>query len=155
NGVINIITKSAADTQGGLVSVTAGDPGDTTVNARYGGTLGADTHWRIYGSGFDRDGQKTLTGADDNSAWTAWRSGFRVDSALSARETLTLQGDVYHSETGQLRAVPLLTPPYALVQNEDITAEGGNMLARWTRESENGGKLTAQTYIDLTRRDQL
>lgn len=155
NGVINIITKRAGDTQGGLISVTAGDPGNTTFDARYGGTLGSTTHWRVYGRWFDRDGQKTLTDADDNSDWMSWRSGFRIDSAPNAHETLTLQGDIYHSETGQLRDVGMLTAPFSIVESEDITAEGGNVLARWTRETGNGGRLTAQSYVDLTRRDQL
>jgi iron complex outermembrane receptor protein len=37
---------------------------------------------------------------------------------------------------------------------EDIVAEGGNVLARWSREMEGGGRLTGQTYLDLTRRKQ-
>ena len=41
NGVINIITKDAAETQGGLVSGAAGTTEQPDVSARYGGAIGA------------------------------------------------------------------------------------------------------------------
>jgi iron complex outermembrane receptor protein len=155
NGVINIITKPAAETQGALVSATAGAEERGAITARYGGSIADRGHWRLYGRGFDRAGQETLKGADDNSAWQALRAGFRMDLDLDARNALTVQGDAYRSETGQLRGVPTLTAPYSVVARESIDADGGNILARWTREAENGGRLTAQAFLDRTTRDQL
>src|SRR6266853_72621 len=52
NGVINVITKSAAATQGGLVAARGGNRGSEGA-ARYGGALGEDGHFRIYGKYFD------------------------------------------------------------------------------------------------------
>lgn len=154
NGVINIITRRAAETQGALISATAGDTERASITARYGGSAGENVQWRIYGRAFDRDGQTSLTGGDDNSAWQAWRGGFRTDVAMTPRDALTVQGDIYHSETGQMRLVSSLAPPYASLQEESIVAEGANVLARWTREMANDGRLTAQAYVDLTRRNQ-
>ncbi len=154
NGVINIITRRAADTQGVLISAVAGDAERASVTARYGGAAGENVQWRVYGRAFDRRSQELLAGGDDNSDWQAWRGGFRTDAALNASDALTLQGDIYHSETGQMRLVTALSPPYASLQQESIIAEGANLLGRWTREMDNEARLTAQAYVDLTRRNQ-
>jgi len=154
NGVINIITRSARDTEGTLVSALAGNTEHGTLSARYGAALGERGHWRVYGRVFDRDGQELLAGGDDNSDWQAWRGGFRVDLDLSPRDAVTLQGDIYRSETGQYRNAPSLSPPYGSIVREDINAEGGNILARWTRDLDNEARLTAQAYLDITRREQ-
>src|ERR1039457_6126026 len=53
NGVINIITKSAKETQGGLLTAGGGtyEPGFGV--AQYGGNLGQATSYRFFGNGFD------------------------------------------------------------------------------------------------------
>jgi iron complex outermembrane receptor protein len=153
NGVINIITKRAADTQGPMASATVGTA-EQGVTARYGGAFGTASHWRVYGRAFDRDSSESLSGGDDNSEWQALRGGFRADLSLDNRNELTLQGDIYHSETGQLRVVPSLSAPFVSLQQETITAEGGNVLARWTHEMSGDSRLIAQTYVDLTQREQ-
>ena len=48
NGVINIITKSAKDTQGFLVEGGGGDELKGFGGIRYGGTMGSDTYYRAY-----------------------------------------------------------------------------------------------------------
>jgi len=154
NGVINIITRRAEETQGALLSASAGDVERAVVTARYGGRLGDNVHWRIYGRAFDRAAQESLAGGSDHSAWEAWRSGLRADIALDARNELTVQGEIYHSETGQMRLVGALAPPYASLQNEEIVAEGGHLMGRWTHETSDDGRLVAQAYFDLTRRNQ-
>jgi len=49
NGVINIITKSARDTQGGLVTASVGNEVERQVAARFGSKVGDDFHYRVYG----------------------------------------------------------------------------------------------------------
>ncbi len=153
NGVINIITRRASETQGLLASAIAGDLERAGLTLRYGGASGPKTHWRIYGRAFDRDAQERLVGGEDASAWQAWRGGFRIDTALSARDEFTLQGDVYRSETGQFRLAPSFSAPFSALEREAIKADGGNVLARWTRQM-GEARLTSQAYIDVTRRDQ-
>jgi len=53
NGVINIITKSAADTQGLYAEAGGGSEPHEFAGARYGGSLDGDTHFRVYGKYFD------------------------------------------------------------------------------------------------------
>jgi iron complex outermembrane receptor protein len=155
NGVINIVTKKASDTQGALVSVAAGDMERGILTARIGGAVGDAVQWRIYGKYFDRAGQTALAGGDANDEWRGWRSGFRLDAAPGWRDTVTLEGEVYRSDAGQLRTVPQLVPPMTTVMNEDVVAEGANALGRWTHDFENEARLTTQLGLDAATRDQL
>jgi iron complex outermembrane receptor protein len=156
NGVINIITKNAAQTTGLLLSVVAGNQERAIFTARFGGEAGPGVHWRVYGKYLNRSEQQTLAKTDANDDWTAWRGGFRVDSEQNTRgDTFTLQGDAYHSESGQLRNVAQLTPPYMSLQTDDITAKGGNLLGRWSRALGEDSSLTVQSYVDVTEREQV
>src|SRR3954470_11164700 len=80
NGVINIRTKSAKDTQGFLLDVGAGDE-DGYGGVRYGGQIGKDTYYRAYVMHESR-GDLSLTNgldADDDTHFT--QGGFRIDSS--------------------------------------------------------------------------
>ena len=152
NGVINIITKNTSDTQGALVSVAGGNEDRATVTVRYGGSLDDDAHWRIYGKYLDRASEETPSGVDANDAWSEWRAGFRMDwDPNSQGDTFTLQGDVYGSDDGDLRSVPLLMPPYAEVEDESVSASGANLNGHWSHEF--GDDSTAHGGANLHRSD--
>jgi iron complex outermembrane receptor protein len=156
NGVINIITKKASDTKGAFVKVVAGNEDHLIFTAHYGGDLGDNIHWRVYGKYRDVGPEETLTGGNPNDQWTAWRTGFRADTDPDgAGDTFTLQGDAYRSDTGQLRTVPMVVAPYSVLAMENISAQGVNLLGRWNRELGDDSRLTVQSYVDYTQRDQL
>ena len=112
NGVINIITKSAKDTQGGLLSTTYGTEDQPSATVRYGGELGTNLFYRAYVKYFNRDDFVDSAGKDTADEWNATRGGFRVDWEPSDINRLTLQGDYYQSDTGETVDQPLLTPPF-------------------------------------------
>src|SRR5260370_10890743 len=115
NGVINIITKSAKDTQGGLVRVGGGVQERGSAAVRFGGQLGQKGQYRVYGNGFDRgpfakDSDEMGINAD---GWHMFQSGFRTDFQLSARDVVTVEGDSYQGDQHQLVDLKLLTPPFS------------------------------------------
>jgi iron complex outermembrane receptor protein len=155
NGVINIITKRASDTQGTLVSITSGDSDHAIITARYGGSMGDDAHWRVYGKYLSRASTETPPGTDDNDAWSDWRGGFRMDwEPNSQGDTFTLLGEIYGGNGGNLRSAPILTPPYAVTESERVSASGANLHGRWSRELGEDSRFTLESYVDLTRRTQ-
>src|SRR5580700_9748271 len=95
NGVINIITKSAKDTQGVYADAGGGTQPRDFVGARYGGLLGTDTGFRVYGKFFDRSAEVLPNGDSASDGWRQGRTGFRVDSQSSPQDTLSLHGDFY------------------------------------------------------------
>src|SRR5262249_35674011 len=97
NGVINIISKSAKDTQGLYLETGVGTELQDLYGARFGGTLGTGIYYRVYGKYFERGGENLLNGNLATDDWRMGQGGFRMD-ASSADETFTLQGDIYSGD---------------------------------------------------------
>lgn len=140
NGVINIITKSARETQGALVLGGAGTEERGFGAIRYGGQLGKNTYYRTYLKHFNRDDLSLTDGRGARDEWTMSQGGFRTDSELSGDNLLTFQGDLYYGGIGQL------------TENE-INLGGGNVLGRWTHQFTPESDLLAQLYYDRVYRD--
>ncbi len=150
NGVINIITKHARDTQGGLVSAIAGNQDRAIGTSRYGGKIGENAFYRAYAKYINRDEERTLADLGARDGQQAYRAGFRSDWEDGSQDSFTLQGDMVKDAVGQLRVSSL-----GVLTREHIRATGWNILGRWTREFEDDARLTVQGYVDYTFRDQL
>ena len=100
NGVINIITRKAADTQGGVVTGGFGNEERGFGALRYGGRIGDTAHYRAYGKYFNRDNSQNLQGGQAHDGWDIARGGGRIDWQMSDRDELTVQGDLYDGEVG-------------------------------------------------------
>ncbi len=137
NGVINIITKSAQDTQGLYATTAAGNELQEQSVLRYGGEIAPDVYWRIYGKDTDYGDDVTSTGANAGDAWHMARTGFRLDAGASNPDQYTLQGDFYNGTDG--------TGPAG---GEALS--GGNVLGRWTHALSDGASMSLQAYYDHT-----
>jgi iron complex outermembrane receptor protein len=137
NGVINIITRTAADTQGALLRFNAGNAARSAV-ARYGGKYGETLEYRVYGKVFDRDALDLASGASAEDDWQKRQGGFRMEWGR-ARDALTLQGDVFHADQ-------------SVAGQPDIANTGLNVLGRWEHTGEKS-QLRVQTYYDRTERE--
>src|ERR1051325_8888958 len=98
NGVINIISKSAKETQGTLVSGGAGTEERVFASVRYGGTLASNVYYRVYGNYFDRDNSILQNGSKAYDSWAQERGGFRMDWQPGNENLLTAQGEIYGGE---------------------------------------------------------
>jgi iron complex outermembrane receptor protein len=145
NGVINIITKKAADTQGGLVAAGGGSEEKGFGAVRYGGVVGGDGgdggigHYRVYAKSFDRDALQRANGQDARDPLRLTQAGFRSDWTLSPKDDVTFQGDLYGGTVGE-----------AIRAETDL--DGGNLLGRWSRTLTGGSNLGLQMYWDRTHR---
>jgi iron complex outermembrane receptor protein len=93
NGVINIITRNAHDSEGGLLRASAGNL-ESALSARYGGSFGAAGAFRLYAKGFDRGPSELPDGASAGDRWHKLQTGFRVDvGAGTDANRFTIQGD--------------------------------------------------------------
>jgi iron complex outermembrane receptor protein len=149
DGVINIITKPAASTQSAIVTAGGGTEERGSAGVRYGGKVGDDTHYRIYGKYFDWGPSDYISGGTANDGWHAIRGGFRADWTPAGANSLTLQGDLYHSNYNETLTVPALAPPYSNTFPNSGVYSGGNILGRWNHNSE-GATMSLQMYYDNT-----
>lgn len=150
NGVINIITKRASDTQGGLLTAGGGTYDRGFGGIRYGGTLGAKASYRVFAKYLKRSNLADALGKDAHDSWDMLRSGFRSDWVLSERNSLTLQGDIYHGAELEHFAFVLLSPPFSQTVIDDTHAGGGNLLLRWKHLLAGGSEMALQLYYDRT-----
>jgi iron complex outermembrane recepter protein len=151
NGVINIITKSARDTQGGLATVSYGTQEQPSTMVRYGGQLATNLFYRAYVKYFNDNNSVDTLGQATADNWNAIRSGFRLDWEKSAEDNFTLQGDYYYGNAGETVDVTTLTPPYANRVNFTDQNKGGNVLGRWTHNYSDTSQLSLQMYYDHTQ----
>ena len=152
NGVINIITKSARDTQGNLAIAGAGSMERGFAGFRHGGQIDDDTYYRVYGKAFDRGAAESGSGKQLDDDWRGLRSGFRLDKRLADGDKLTVQGDAYTLKVGEtVNPYGLSTPPFGVPFATDDLAQGANVLARWQHRLDNQSEMTLQAYFDQTK----
>jgi iron complex outermembrane receptor protein len=151
NGVINIVTKPANETQGLLASGSGGTQQLGSGALRYGDKLGTDTFYRIYGKYDQWDNLENLSGNSANDQWWKMQGGFRLDHLPAGQNEYTLQGDVYHLNANQDTPVVSLAPPGRFSQSGTWEQTGGNILGRWTRHFSDKSELNVQAYYDGER----
>jgi iron complex outermembrane receptor protein len=153
NGVINIITKNAKDTNGLLVSTGGGNIDQGFVNFRFGAGNRKSFNYRIYGKAFTR-GPEFHPDQRQFDDWRMGQAGFRADWDLHNRDTLTLQGDLYNGDAGQRVGITSYSPPFMTNVQQNAELAGGNLLGRWKRVLGAGSDIQLQTYYDRTDRKQ-
>jgi iron complex outermembrane receptor protein len=139
NGVINVITRSSADTQGGQLSY-AGASRDQNGAVRYGATLANGGSYRLYGKYQQLDDTVSASGANTRTGMHRAQAGFRADWALQEADVM-LSGDGYQGQLGQLTALP-------------VHISGANLQGRYTRKLGAESSLRWQVILDHTERNQ-
>jgi len=151
NGVINIITRNAKNTHGSYASTSSGNVSQSESGVRYGTRHGNNLDYRAYAMGFGRTPEFHSDG-NNYDAWQLGQAGFRTDSRLTDRDTLTVQGDLYKGNVGQQIGIGYYSPPAQLNVDGTEDVSGGNLLGHWRRELSNKSDLQVQAYYDRTYR---
>jgi iron complex outermembrane receptor protein len=152
NGVINIESRSAKDTQGGYVST-----GTSTVEryfgeARYGGKLADNAWYRVWAKYADHEEFPSLGGPARDDDWGLLSGGMRVDIEGEQANLTIIGGGHYSDRMGESTRVPVpgAHMTFAAVR-DDGAASGAHLLGRVTGRLDHGG-WTLQAYYDRTDR---
>jgi iron complex outermembrane recepter protein len=157
NGVINIISRKASQTQGGLLVAGDGNVEQGFGTAQYGGRVGKSTDYRVYTKYLNQGQFPSLTGANGADGWRMLRGGFRSDSVLSSKDTLMLQGDLYSAREGNPFPAFVFTGGPA-IQNVDllVNLSGGFLQGVWNHTwSPHSDTSLHLSYDKYKRNDQL
>lgn len=152
NGVINVLSKSAAETQGLLTAAAAGSDPKIRGVVRYGGRIDPDTHYRVFAKYTQHAASELAGGGEARDAARIGLAGFRFDRRAEPSRRLTIQGEAYSGREEQVFIVPSPAPPFVGMLGGDIRLTGGNLLARSTHHHPNGAEVMAQMYFDYTSR---
>lgn len=139
-GVINIITRSTAETQGALADVAVGNQ-EKVVGIRYGGAIGSALNYRFYTKAFSIDESQTATRSGAGDGWDRVQGGFRADWNPVPDDLITFQGDIFQAKIDQ-------------GTRDDQIVSGGNLVGRWTRATANGERRIQGYFDRLSRRNE-
>lgn len=140
NGLIQIRTKPAWDTQGWYLNTGTGTEDPFFLAARYGGHISESSAYRVYASYQQMDWTYNASGDQTFNTVDFLQSGFRIDSRLPADTTFTFQGDLYTNKG---------TPKDRL----QAGISGGNLLTRLRREMSDQSRFEILAYYDRSERD--
>ncbi len=148
NGIINIITKSSQETQGGHIEGVIGSPEQFRGELWAGARPFPSVFSHFYVNAVDREGFKTTSGKDAKEPFQGIQAGFRSDWEPNDRNSASLSGDLFYGETGVRSILPSLTVPYKRVQTSDSELWASNVVFKYARTLENGCRFRLQTYYD-------
>ncbi len=154
NGVINIISKKAAETQGVRAHAFGGSQ-EAGLAARVGTRLGEKTHARLSIKGekveeFDFDQRH-----DGRDEWAQLRLGVRSDSQIGERGELTVLMDYFDLDLGRAQGIADVAPPFDIVafDRRHAKSRGGDTQVQYRHAFEGGSRLSAAAYYDGVARD--
>jgi len=154
NGVINIITKKASLTSGAMIVGGAGNLDQGFGTVQYGSSIGKSTEYRIFTKYLNAYHQPDPSGESGGDGWHSLRAGFRSDSAISSKDDLTIQGDLYSIREGgiiqelQSAALPILQTAF-----HEVNVGGGYIQADWNRRYSSRSDSSLQASYDNYERD--
>jgi len=152
NGVINIITKKARNTQGGLVNLDAGGPVNRFIGqVRWGSSPRTNLQLRIFAKGFNRGAELNPGGAPYDH-WHQERGGFRLDWQPGTKDNLSANFMIYGGISGDQTQIGQYIPPAQLTVDGEQLVSGGDFMLRWDRQLSHGSSVYLQGYFDRTNR---
>ena len=151
NGVINIITKNAKDTQGILADGLSGHVDRFNGSVREGLARGANLRYRFFAKGFAREDEQNLN-YDPYDQWHLAHGGFRADWSLNPQDAVTAAGDIYKGASGQQISIGSYAPLAQLVIDDTFNISGGDFIVNWKHRCNGGSDFHAQAFFDRTTR---
>jgi len=151
NGVINITTRSARDTQGGMLALQGANDGSGGAAFRQGGTSTGGVAWRAYGKFSRRSDSDRVGGGRIDDAYRRSFAGVRADWEQDG-DSYSVIGNVYQGRLDQPQPGEIAVPggPADL---DRVRSDGANLTARWQRALAGGGDIAVQAYLDHTVRE--
>lgn len=155
NGVINIITRNAKDTQGTFATTSMGNREKLTGAVRYGGKSDSGKlHYQTYAHYREHKGEYyAATNQSAGEEHSMEQSGIRVDWKPSESDTVMTQARIYHSDQSREYIIPTPLPPYSSTySNGSMELRGGHFLTSWEHALGGGDNINLQFYADRIMR---
>ncbi len=141
NGIINIITKTAAKTGGTTVSVRSSTTSPYQLSVTHGGEI-KNGAFRVDAQAFKQSSVDTISGTDGHNDWSDLSGGFRTDWT-TGENAFSFSGHANSSHQGSQFGFPTLTAPYINISDQRFTTSEYSMIGKWekTAGTNKGGSL--------------
>ncbi|WP_082880922.1 TonB-dependent siderophore receptor [Methylomonas sp. DH-1] len=157
NGVINIVTKNAKDSQGTLLSGQVGTQRHGG-GVRYGADLGDDAYLKVYARHSDYGDSRTRDSANPaGDEGDMSKAGFRYDKAFDIANKLSIQGDAFIGDSNgapvdfpnlAANLTPVAAPPYSQALPADQQFSGHSLQGRWEHHQGTDSTTVVRMYWD-------
>ncbi|MFA5941991.1 MAG: TonB-dependent receptor [Sinimarinibacterium sp.] len=134
NGVINIVTKDAAQTRGLHALGGGGNEERGFGGVRYGMRAGDSGNLRTYAQAFERDDGKRRDGSDAPSSLRLQQAGFRGDWHPAGAHGYSALGDAYQG--------------HRRTDTGDMDLDGFDLQGRWTRRGSERSDFSVAANFD-------
>lgn len=153
NGVVNILSRSARDTQGTALTVGTGTEEEAFGSFRHGGTAGENAWYRAYLDYSRQDDTELGNGQPTGDAWDMARIGFRYDREDEAQR-IFFKAEGQSGEFDEPGVIPSPTPPYEERPPRGYN-RGGFVQGVWSRRLPDASELSVSAWYErLDRRLQ-
>jgi iron complex outermembrane receptor protein len=153
NGIINIITKSSAETKGLYLNAGGGSQDVYNLVGAVGGAILNNWNYRFSGEGVSRRPNPDLNGNKSINNWNSYRGTLRLDRQWDKTHNMMFQGGLYANDLGKAYQFPSMTSPYQVISRPKIDVKGGHFLSRWAGSTGINSKIALQAYYDSYSRD--
>jgi iron complex outermembrane receptor protein len=153
DGIVNVVTRHAADSEGTFLQVGGGKEERALLSARHGGRW-RDIPFRVSGTASLRDRSSYTNGDPAHDGWQQGRVGFRADWDRNG-DALSLQGGVSAGRMAQCRELIFFDAPFVTVRTDSIEAQGAFVLGRWRRELSADSETVLQAFVDYHKRHEV
>jgi len=156
NGIIDIITKNANKTEGGLFTTQISSESGTSSMFRYGGKLNENFHYRFYSKYSNYPNSVHASGKPADDSWNFLQNGFRCDwaqSAAEAADTISVHGDFFYGRAWQFyQIIESIEKPFITPVQYHARLTDGNILGRWEHQFSRRSDFAVQLYYNLEER---
>ena len=152
NGVVNIITKSAEATHGGLVTVEFGGQHPSDLQLRYGGALGTRAHYRAYVRRVVRGFEGDVQGIRVQDPGESVVGGTRFD-LVRGPHRFSLQGSAQSGHSEVVRTFLNLDTFVRAFRRERTEFGAHSLVLGWTHTAGPRSESAVQAYYDHQRRE--
>ena len=154
NGIINVVTRPAAEAQGTYLRLGSGTAERLGVSLRHGASISETVSIRVYAKYFSREASADSSNADLSDDWSITRAGARLDWMPSVADRVAVDAGAYDGQVGQtLQVAAALTPPYVRTFASESPVRGGHLMGRWEHRYGPGSEFALKVYLDHSYRD--
>ncbi len=155
NGVINIISRGARDTQGLLLQAREGNRDMSGMTARYGGATPTGWYYRFDLHSVEENITDSPLDLGNNDFLQQMRTSFRIDSPASGNGRLWLQGSYYDGESEEVARTPNFSQgtPFINVIEHSVNSRGVWFMANWDLQDSDTSSWNVSSYLERKSRD--